>query len=284
MRKLSTLLIGWLVIPVILLAAPQFPVLTDRVVDTAGILTPAQTSALIAKLKAHEQKTSNQIVVVTLKDLGGYDIADYGYQLGRHWKIGQKEKNNGVLLIVSQGDRKVRLEVGYGLEGALPDARAHDIIQSKIITAFKQQNFYKGINQGVDSIIASILGEYKASSSKSSSSFSSSYLIFTFLFMVSILSHVFSETMNRKNGVKRLMISLTSSGVVGIISWIILHMIYLSLMLAVIVFLVTFFFDSKKSSGFDYGGSSWSSGSSSSGGGFSGFGGSFGGGGASGSW
>lgn len=283
MRKLFILLVGCLVIPVILFSAPQFPALTDRVVDTAGILTPDQTSALITKLKAHEDKTSNQIVVVTLKDLGGYDIADYGYQLGRHWKIGQKEKNNGVLLIVSKGDRKVRIEVGYGLEGALPDARAHDIIQSKIIPAFKQQNFYKGINQGVDSIIASIAGEYKASSSSSTSSSSTSFLIFAFLFMISILSNVFSQTMNRKNGVKRLMISLTSSGVVGIVSWIILHMIYFSVVLAVIVFIVTFFFDSRKSSGFDYGGSSWNSGGSSSGG-FSGFGGSFGGGGASGSW
>jgi len=282
MKKLFTALIGWLAVPIILFAAPNFPVLTDRVVDTAGILTPDQTTALISKLKAHEVATSNQIVVVTLKDLDGYDIADYGYQLGRHWQIGQKEKNNGVLLIVSIGDRKVRIEVGYGLEGVLPDARAHDIINRVIVPAFKQKKFYQGINQAVDSIIASIAGEYKASSSPSPS-FNTSYLIFTFLFIGSILWSVISRTMDKKNGVKRLLISLTSSSIVGIVSWVILHIIYFSLMLAVIVFLVTFFYDkNNKTSSFDYGSSSWGSGSSS--GGFSGFGGSFGGGGASGSW
>ncbi len=284
MKRLFTALIGWLVVPILLFAAPNFPVLTDRVVDTAGILTPDQTTALIAKLKAHEVATSNQIVVVTLKDLDGYDIADYGYQLGRHWQIGQKEKNNGVLLIVSMNDRKVRIEVGYGLEGVLPDARAHDIINRVIVPAFKQKKFYQGINQAVDSIIASIAGEYKASSSPSPS-FSTSYLIFTFLFIGSILWSVISRTMDKKNGVKRLLISLTSSSIVGVVSWIILHIIYVSLMLALIVFLVTFFYDkNNKTSNFDYGSSSWGSGSSSSSGGFSGFGGSFGGGGASGSW
>jgi len=283
MKKLFTALIGWLFVPIILLAAPNFPVLTDRVVDIAGILTPDQKTALIAKLKAHEVTTSNQIVVVTLKDLDGYDIADYGYQLGRYWQIGQKEKNNGVLLIVSMDDRKVRIEVGYGLEGVLPDARAHDIINTVIVPAFKQKKFYQGINQGVDSIIASIAGEYKASSSPSPS-FSTSYLIFAFFFIGSLLWLIISRTIEEKNGVKRLLISVTSSSVVGIVSWIILHIIYFSLMLAVIVFLVTFFYDSKNKSSFDYDSSSWGSGSSSSSGGFSGFGGSFGGGGASGSW
>ncbi len=282
MKKLFTALIGWLFVPIILFAAPNFPVLTDRVVDTAGILTPDQTTALIAKLKAHEVATSNQIVVVTLKDLDGYDIADYGYQLGRHWQIGQKEKNNGALLIVSMNDRKVRIEVGYGLEGVLPDARAHEIVNTVIVPAFKQKKYYQGIDQAVDAIIASIAGEYKASSSPDTS-FSASYLIFAFFFIGSILWSVISRTMDEENGVKRLLISLTSSSIVGVVSWIIIHLIYISLMLAVIVFLVTFFYDSKNKSSFDYGSSSWGSGSS-SGSGFSGFGGSFGGGGASGSW
>ncbi len=281
MKKLSTAFLVWFVIPIILFAVPNFPVLTDRVVDTAGILTSDQTAILIIKLKEHEAKTTNQIVVVILKDLGGYEISEYGYQLGRHWKIGQKNKNNGVLLIVSKDDRKVRIEVGYGLEGVLPDARAHDIIQNKIIPAFKQKKFYEGINQGIDSIIASIAGEYKAT--PVSSSFSSSYLIFTFFFIGSLLWLIISRTIDEENGVKKLLISLTSSSVVGIVSWIIFHIIYFSLMLSVIVFLVTFFYDKRNRSGFDYGSSSWGDSSSSSDG-FSGFGGSFGGGGASGSW
>ena len=103
-------------------AAPEFPALSGRVVDEAGLLTPAQTQSLTQALAAAEQNTSNQLVVVTLPDLQGYDIADYGYQLGREWGIGSKENDNGVLLIVAPNDRKVRIEVGYGLEGVLTDA------------------------------------------------------------------------------------------------------------------------------------------------------------------
>ena len=141
-------------------ATPEFPELTGRVVDQAGLLTPAQVQSLSGSLAAAEQNTSNQVVVVTLADLQGYDIADYGYQLGRHWGIGSKDNDNGVLLIVAPNDRKVRIEVGYGLEGTLTDALSSLIIQQEILPAFRQGQFYGGIQAGVTAILASIKGEY----------------------------------------------------------------------------------------------------------------------------
>ena len=127
MMRLFSLLILLLASP--LWAAPEFPELTGRVVDNANLMTAAQRQSLSQALASAEQNTSNQVVVVTLADLQGYEIADYGYQLGRHWGIGSKESDNGVLLIVAPNDRKVRIEVGYGLEGVLTDALSSVIIQ-----------------------------------------------------------------------------------------------------------------------------------------------------------
>jgi uncharacterized protein len=104
---------AWLVAP--LAAQPQFPELTGRVVDNADILTPEAEAALTAKLAALETQTQRQLVVATVPDLQGYDISDYGYQLGRAWGLGDAERNDGALLLVAPNDRKVRIEVGYGL-------------------------------------------------------------------------------------------------------------------------------------------------------------------------
>lgn len=130
----------------------QFPALTGRVVDNADILTPQQEAELTQKLAILEQQTTDQLVVVTLPSLNDYDIADYGYQLGRHWGIGQKEANNGVLLIVAPNERKVRVEVGYGLEGILTDAFSALTIQNFILPPFREGDYYSGINAGVDQI------------------------------------------------------------------------------------------------------------------------------------
>src|SRR6218665_2886439 len=104
-----------------------FPKLEGRVIDEANLLSPAVKKDIDAILKKEENRTSNQIVVVILNSLNGYTIEDYSYQLGRFWKIGQKDKNNGVLLVVSMEEKKIRIEVGYGLEGALTDKIAHEI-------------------------------------------------------------------------------------------------------------------------------------------------------------
>ncbi|WP_312136849.1 TPM domain-containing protein [Brevundimonas sp.] len=130
----------------------QFPALTGRVVDNADILTPQQEAELTQKLAILEQQTTDQLVVVTLPSLNDYDIADYGYQLGRHWGIGQKEANNGALLIVAPNERKVRVEVGYGLEGILTDAFSALTIQNFILPPFREGDYYSGINAGVDQI------------------------------------------------------------------------------------------------------------------------------------
>ena len=157
--RLFTLLILLLSSP--LWAAPEFPELTGRVVDNANLMTAAQRQSLTQALASAEQNTSNQVVVVTLADLQGYEIADYGYQLGRHWGIGSKESDNGVLLIVAPKDRKVRIEVGYGLEGVLTDALSSVIIQQEILPAFRQGQFYGGIQAGVTAIQSAIKGEYQ---------------------------------------------------------------------------------------------------------------------------
>ena len=158
-RRLA-LLICLLGIPAAV-AAPQFPTLTGRVVDQAGLLSEAATSGLEQLLARHETETSNQVVVVTLTSLQGYDIADYGYQLGRHWGIGQKQRDNGVILIVAPAERRVRIEVGYGLEGVLTDALSNNIIQTQILPPFRQQKYEAGIVAGVQAILAAIAGSYE---------------------------------------------------------------------------------------------------------------------------
>ncbi|MBL4713384.1 MAG: hypothetical protein ACJATD_001553 [Alloalcanivorax sp.] len=143
-------------------ADPDFPALTGRVVDNAELLSPAQEQALTERLAAEEQQSSNQIVVVTLADLQGYDIADYGVRLGREWGIGQEGTDNGALLLIAPNERKVRIEVGYGLEGALTDATSSSIIRNDIQPAFRRGDFAGGINAALTSIFAAIQGEYQA--------------------------------------------------------------------------------------------------------------------------
>ena len=137
-------------------SALTFPGLTGRVVDDAGILDPSTQAVLEQKLSAFETKTSGQIVVVTLKSLQGTSIEDYGYQLGRHWKIGQKDTNTGALLIVAPNERKVRIEVGYGFEGKLTDAVSKLIIENSVIPRFRANDFAGGIGRGVDDIIQAV--------------------------------------------------------------------------------------------------------------------------------
>ncbi len=139
-------------------AAPKFPPLTGRVVDQAGLLDGAAQARITGKLAALEQKTGTQLVVVTLASLGGDDIADYGYQLGRAWGIGQKGKNNGVLLIVAPKEHKVRIEVGYGLEGALTDLQSDLIVQNDILPRFRAGDFPGGIDRGVDDLVQVLSG------------------------------------------------------------------------------------------------------------------------------
>lgn len=140
-------------------STPEFPELTGRVVDRAEMLSPDVEARLSQMLQAHEQASTEQVVVVTLPDLQGFPIEDYGYQLGRHWGIGQKGEDNGALLIVAKEERKVRIEVGYGLEGRLTDAESSVIINRVMTPAFRQGNFQAGIVNGAAAMIQVLGGE-----------------------------------------------------------------------------------------------------------------------------
>ena len=145
-----------LLLPAAALAAPKFPPLTGRVVDNAQLLSPAAETKLTAELAALEQQTGHQLVIATLPDLQGLEIEDYGYQLLRAWALGRKGEDDGAVLIVAPAQRKVRVEVGYGLEPVLTDALSSVIIQTRILPAFKQGRFETGVVDGAEAIIAQL--------------------------------------------------------------------------------------------------------------------------------
>jgi len=220
--------------------------------DKTGTLSSSQLKLLDDKLSAFEKETSNQVVVWMVPSLDGGSLEDKSYEIAEQNGIGQKGKDNGVLLFIAKNDRKLRIEVGYGLEGALPDALCDQIIRKEITPEFKKGKFYEGINAGVDAIIKATKGEYIADNNTDDSDVDNMtvcciplpvfifILIFGLFFILPIIFRLFGWSKKGGSG------NWWSGGSSG---------------------------------------SSWSSGSSfSSGGGFSGGGGSFGGGGSSGSW
>jgi uncharacterized protein len=134
-------------------AGPKFPELTGRVVDDAHVLSPQTQADLTLKLAALEQKNSRQLVVVTLPSLGGDEIEDYGNLLLRHWGIGQKGLNNGALFIIVPSEHKMRIEVGYGLEGTLTDAMSRVILDRAVVPKFRAGDLQGGIVDGTNAII-----------------------------------------------------------------------------------------------------------------------------------
>jgi uncharacterized membrane protein YgcG len=129
------------------------------VVDQAHVLSAGAVQQLDQALAAHEQATGQQVVVATVSSLQGQEIEDYGYQLGRTWGIGQKGKNTGAILLVAPNERRVRIEVGYGLEGTLTDALSRTIIEQKIVPAFRAGNMELGILQGTQTMLAVLRGD-----------------------------------------------------------------------------------------------------------------------------
>jgi uncharacterized protein len=245
-------------------AAQTFPELTSRVVDAANIIDIPTEAEIDKKLADLEAKTTSQLVVVTVPSLEGYDIADYGYRLGRKWGIGQEKKNNGALLIVAPNERKVRIETGYGLEGTLTDAISSLIIQNAILPRFRANDYPGGISRGVDDLVQVISGDqqYAEQARKQAEDVHITgetgdmiFNIFIFLFIAYQLWRVLSGRRGRRRR--------------GTAPWII---------------------PTGMGSRGGFGGGSWpgggwsSGGGGFSGGGFSGGGGSFGGGGSSGSW
>ncbi len=263
-RSLFILILCALAVPA---AAQNFPDLTGRVVDQANLLDPAQEAEITAKLDALEVNSNRQLVVATVSDLEGYDIADYGYQLGRTWGIGQDgegetEKDNGTILLVAPNDRKVRIEVGYGLEGIMTDSLSSMIIQNDILPRFRDGDMPAGINAGVDRIATQFtlpeeearafasqaVAQQREQSSKGEGGLA--------IFWIVVMIVIFVMSVSNSRGGRRY-----RGGAGPVVIW-----------------------GGGGSGGFG-GGSSWgSSGGGFGGGGFSGGGGSFGGGGASGGW
>jgi uncharacterized protein len=138
---------------------PQFPVAVN---DFGNFLEPFQRDALEQKIRDYNDSTSSAIVIVTVPDLQGYDIAEVSLKYLREWGIGTKEKDNGVLILVSKAERKARIETGSGMEGVLPDILAKQIIDDRMVPYFKENDYYRGFDNAVDAIIAAAAGEYKA--------------------------------------------------------------------------------------------------------------------------
>jgi len=281
-----------------LFAQNTFPKLTGHVVDSANILGTDQKNNLENILKNHENNTSNQVVIVTIKTLNDKPIEEYALELGRYWEIGQKEKNNGVILLVSMQEHKIRIEVGYGLEGSLTDKISHEIIEYIIKPEFKKENYYNGILNGINNIISAIKNEYKFEKEDKKNESYIEY-IFIFAFVLILLFEIISRFTKNKN-LKKLSEPIIISLITYMVSSEVLQLhILLSSVITAFMFLYLIFKQTKNLNnddlkeksfandefyGFPNNYSTWGSTTGSFGGGFSGGGGSFGGGGASGGW
>ncbi len=162
------------------------------VLDQGDLLSPTDERRLARKLTAYTDTTSTALVVVTVPSLDGAPISDYAVVLGREWGIGQEGKDNGVVVLVSKGDRKVFIATGYGLEGAIPDAIANRIVDGIITPAFREGQFYTGLDRGTDAIIQAAAGEFTAEASRSTDSGDSGFPALGFILLI-ILYFVFSS-------------------------------------------------------------------------------------------
>ncbi|MDG2004401.1 MAG: TPM domain-containing protein [Novosphingobium sp.] len=257
MRFLTLFLAGLAALAAAPVLAQEFPELTGQVTDAASIIPEDVEARLTEKLAALEQQSQRQLVVATIPDLQGYEISDYGYRLGREWGIGDKERNDGALLIVAPNERKVRIEVAYGLEPVLTDGLSWQIVNNEILPRFKEGNMPGGIEAGVDAIVTQLtLPEEEAMrlAAKAEEAPEADWFvrIFFFVFFMIFFGMPILAAMgiikSAKHGRSRGRSTVWSTG------------------------------------GWSSGGSSSWGGGGFSGGGFSGGGGSFGGGGSSGSW
>jgi uncharacterized protein len=225
---------------------------TQLVNDFTGTLTAGQLQALESKLVAFDDSTSTQIAVVIIPSLNGNEVADFNVQLGRAWGVGGKANNNGVILLIAKGDRKLNIATGYGVEGALPDITAKHIIDDIIVPNFKGDDYYRGIEEGTDAIILAVKGEYSAPENYGKNKGGKIWGIIFMIIMVIIISAIKGGRGGGGSFMSRR----------GFAAWTIASML-----------------------GGRGRGWGWSGGGGGSSGGFGGFGGgSFGGGGASGSW
>jgi uncharacterized protein len=263
------------------------PPLTGRVVDQTGTLSSTDIAALTQKLQDFEAKKGSQIAVLIVPTTAPEAIEQYSIRVAEAWKIGRRKVDDGVILLVAKDDHKLRIETGYGLEGALTDVAARRIIDEIITPKFRTGDFAGGISAGVDRIIAAVNGE-PLPAPEPQQSFGGEGRI-DMLFNPLVIFGVFVVGGLLRTLLGRLIGSAATGGVVGTVAWLAIGSLAFSLLAAVLAFAFAMFAESMVSSNgrsgsWSGGGGSFSGGGSSGGGGFSGGGGSFGGGGASGSW
>jgi uncharacterized protein len=266
------------------------PPLTGRVVDQTGTLSADDIATLTQTLRGLELRKGSQIAVLIVPTTEPETIEQYSIRVAEAWKIGRKKVDDGALLVVAKNDRKLRIEVGYGLEGALTDVTARRVIDEIITPKFKSGDFAGGISAGVDRIIGVVDGE-PLPAPEPQQSFGGSDR-FDLMFNPLIIFGIFVGGAILRTVLGRLIGSVAAGGAVGVLAWFLIGSLVFSVISALVAFAFTMFAESTASSngrsgGWSGGGSSWggsSGGSSSDSGGFSGGGGSFGGGGASGSW
>jgi uncharacterized protein len=164
---------------------PERPEPPKLVNDFVGMLSEDERQSLENKLDVYNDSTSTQIAIVTIKDLGDYEPADYAQRLGEKWGIGQKGKNNGLLILVSENPHRIQIATGYGMEGVVPDAMAKRIIEEYMKPAFKDKNFYKGFDDATSVIIKLASGEYKAEDVKGKGG-----NIFVYILLIIVIAYV----------------------------------------------------------------------------------------------
>ncbi len=262
------------------------PALSSRVTDLTATLSADQRSRLEEKLDAFERQKGAQVAVLIVPTVKPETIPEYALRVVESWKLGRKGVDDGVLLLIAKEDRKLRIEVGYGLEGALNDATAKRIISETISPRFKQGDFYGGIESGLETMLKVIGGESLPEPEQQRDAKNSDDGLDTLLLVGFVLVFVVGGIVRAIFG--RFLAAGIIGGVVGIVASLLLSSMLIAIVVGVIAFLVSLF-NGMGGGGGRGGGGGWSSGASSwggssGGGGFSGGGGSFGGGGASGDW
>lgn len=261
------------------------PKLAQRVTDLTSTLDAAQIQALEAKLSAFESRKGSQIAVLLVPSTQPESIDQFGIRVVDSWKLGRKGVDDGVLLLIAKDDRKLRIEVGYGLEGALNDATAKRIVSEIIGPDFKTGGFYAGIDAGVDAIIKVVEGEALPPSaqhtSPTSGSGSDSFgQLIGAAFVIFMMGNILLRQL-----LGRLPSGLIVGGVIGALAWVMLLSVGLAVAASVVAFVLSLVFGSGSGgSSFPSGWGGGSGGGWGGGGGFGGGGGGFGGGGASGDW
>ncbi len=261
------------------------PALQGRVVDTAGMLSPTAIQLLESTLATFEAEESTQIVVLTINSLEGESLEEFSLKVAGTWQIGQKGSDNGALLLISKNDRKLRIEVGYGLEGSLTDLIAGRIIRDIITPQFRNGNFDQGVINGVSAMIRSVQGEFNGpppGSEKQRGSGDFSGLLFFFLFAFLNLGRIFTKHKWFAGGMGAILAPLLGFVFFGVGGLTLLLLIPAGLVIGFLLSSISFASPSGRSTGgYSSGGFG---GGGFGGGGFSGGGGGFGGGGSSGGW